>query len=93
LTGVLLQVVHFAVHAARGTVDPQIMRHLVMIFLPGTVLLNLCAISALGLYRIDRRTHERNLATLAEAAATAEVLHEVEAGEAADVAAPALGAT
>jgi glycoside/pentoside/hexuronide:cation symporter, GPH family len=93
LTGVLLQIVHFPVHAARGSVDPQITRHLVMIYLPGTVLLNLCAISALGLYRIDRRTHERNLATLGQAAATAEAMHSVEVLEAGDVAAPALGAT
>ena len=93
LTGVLLQIVHFPVHAARGSVDPQITRHLVMIFLPGTVLLNVCAISALGLYRIDRRTHERNLATLAQAAAIAEEMHGVEAVEGGDVAAPALGAT
>jgi GPH family glycoside/pentoside/hexuronide:cation symporter len=90
LTGVLLQIVHFPVHAARGTVDPQIMRHLVMIFLPGTVLLNVCAVSALGLYRIDRRTHERNLATLQQAAATAETMHGVEGIEAGDLPAPAV---
>jgi Na+/melibiose symporter-like transporter len=90
LTGVLLQIVHFPVHAARGTVDPQIMRHLVMIFLPGTVLLNIFAISALGLYRIDRRTHERNLATLQQAAATAETMHGVEGIEAGDLPAPAV---
>jgi Na+/melibiose symporter-like transporter len=90
LTGVLLQIVHFPVHAARGTVDPQIMRQLVMIFLPGTVLLNLLSISALGLYRIDRRTHERNLATLGQAAATAEAMHGVEAVEAGDAPAPAI---
>lgn len=92
LTGVLLQIVHFPVHAARGAVDPQIMRHLVMIFLPGTVLLNLCAVSALGLYRIDRRSHERNLATLRDAAATAEMMHGIEAIEAGDVATPAIRA-
>ncbi|HEY2048079.1 MAG TPA: MFS transporter [Caulobacteraceae bacterium] len=90
LTGVLLQIVHFPAHAARGTVDPHIMRHLVMIFLPGTVFLNICAISALGLYRIDRRAHERNLATLAQAAAIAD---EIEAAGAGEMAAPALGAT
>jgi Na+/melibiose symporter-like transporter len=92
LTGVLLHIVHFPAHAARGTVDPMIMRHLVMIFLPATVLLNLCSISALGLYRIDRRTHEANLATLAQAAATAEAMHGVEAVEAGDTVAPAVGA-
>ncbi|HEX4741167.1 MAG TPA: MFS transporter [Caulobacteraceae bacterium] len=92
LTGVLLHIVHFPAHAARGTVDPMSMRHLVMIFLPATVLLNLCSISALGLYRIDRRTHEANLATLAQAAATAEAMHGVEAVEAGDTVAPAVGA-
>ena len=64
-----------------------------MIFLPGTVFLNVCAISALGLYRIDRHTHERNLATLAQAAAIADEMHGVEAVEGGDMAAPVLGAT
>jgi Na+/melibiose symporter-like transporter len=90
LAGVLLTVVRFPEHAIRGTVDPEIMRHLVLLYLPTTVVLNLLAISALGLYRIDRRTHENNLESLRAAAATALDVHGVEGAVGADSASPSL---
>lgn len=93
LTGVLLSIVQFPLHAARGTVDPALMRHLVTIFLPGTFFLNMCAVASLGLYRIDRRSHERNLETLAQAAAVAEEMHGVEGLGAGDFPAPAMTAS
>ncbi|MGH7024569.1 MAG: MFS transporter [Caulobacteraceae bacterium] len=88
--GVLLTLVHFPAHAARGTVDPVIVRHLVLFYLPVTVALNLTAIAALGLYRIDRKTHERNLATLGEAAAVGMEAHIVEAVGAGEAASPTI---
>jgi Na+/melibiose symporter-like transporter len=84
--GLLLTLVHFPASAAKTGVDPQIMRHLVEIYLPTSVTLSVIAIAALGLYRIDRRTHERNLRTLdeaADAAVRARVMEGVDVGDAA----------
>ncbi|MGH7024580.1 MAG: MFS transporter [Caulobacteraceae bacterium] len=86
--GVLLTLVHFPKHAVMGAVDPAIMRHLVIIYLPLSVVLSVVAIAALGLYRIDRKTHERNLRTLEEAAAAAGAAHLVEGVDVGDSAAP-----
>ena len=88
--GVLLTLVHFPAHAARGTVDPAIVRHLVLFYLPVVVGLNLTAIAALGLYRIDRKTHERNLQTLGDAAAVGMEAHIVEAVGAGEAASPTI---
>jgi Na+/melibiose symporter-like transporter len=76
--GLLLTVVHFPAHARQGSVDPAIMRHLVIIYLPLSVVISVLAIAALGLYRINRGVHERNLATLEDAAAAAGQAHVVE---------------
>jgi Na+/melibiose symporter-like transporter len=76
--GLLLTVVHFPQHAVQGAVDPAMMRHLVIIYLPLSVAISVLAIAALGLYRINRNVHERNLATLADAAAAADQAHVVE---------------
>jgi len=65
--GVLLTLVHFPTHAARGTVATDVVRHLVELYLPVSVALNLGAIACLGLYRIDRNTHQRNLDALRDA--------------------------
>ncbi|HWE99096.1 MAG TPA: MFS transporter, partial [Caulobacteraceae bacterium] len=83
IAGILLHQVHFPAHAERGAVDPALMRHLATLYLPITVTLNVIAISLLGLYRIDRRTHEENLATLRQAASMAEMAHteQMSAGE------------
>jgi len=88
VAGLLLTLVHFPAHAPRGTVDPQVMRHLAIIYLPLSVAFSIVSIAMLGLYRIDRTTHVRNLETLREAAATALTAHGVEAIEVGDAAAP-----
>jgi hypothetical protein len=54
------------------------MRHLVIIYLPLSVVISVLAIAALGLYRINRGVHERNLARLEDAAAAAGQAHVVE---------------
>ncbi len=79
IAGLLLTIVHFPAHAAKGGVDPAVMRHLVLIYLPTSVALSVTAIAVLGLYRINRQVHERNLATLRDAAAVGEQSHLVEA--------------
>jgi Na+/melibiose symporter-like transporter len=67
----LITYVHFPAHAVQGTVPWPIMHKLVVLFLPiyaGMVALSLIV---LLFYRIDKATHERNLATMREAAAAA----------------------
>ncbi len=88
IAGLLLTIVHFPAHALKGTVDPHVMRHLAIIYLPLSAGLSILSIALLGFYRIDRATHERNLATLREAAATALEAHGVEAIEVGDAAIP-----
>lgn len=88
IAGVLLTIVRFPAHAAKGTVDPQVMRHLATIYLPLSASFSILSIAMLGLYRIDRATHERNLATLRDAAATALAAHGVEALEAGEGSVP-----
>ncbi|HEY2661045.1 MAG TPA: MFS transporter [Caulobacteraceae bacterium] len=72
MAGVLLTVVRFPTHAAQGTVDPALMRHLALLYLPAHTLLTAASIAVLFFYRIDRSTHEHNLELLREAAALAE---------------------
>jgi GPH family glycoside/pentoside/hexuronide:cation symporter len=55
-----------------GHVDPAILTHLAMIYLPVVTVLYLCSTSCIMLYRIDRKRHEHNLETIAEAALLAE---------------------
>jgi glycoside/pentoside/hexuronide:cation symporter, GPH family len=62
--GLLLALVGFPPHADPKTLDPLVMRHLALISMPLRVVLGIAATSVLLLYRIDRGTHEANLAKL-----------------------------
>jgi len=62
--GLLLALVAFPPHADPTTLTPQIMRRLGFVSLPLWVALGLAATGALLFYRIDRPTHEANLAQL-----------------------------
>jgi Na+/melibiose symporter-like transporter len=64
--GVLLTAVKFPAHAVPGSVPASLMRHLVVLYLPTYATLVALSIVVLALYRIDRNTHERNLAALEE---------------------------
>jgi Na+/melibiose symporter-like transporter len=88
IAGVLLTLVHFPPHALKGSVSPELMRHLAMIYLPVTAFFSIVSIAVLGFYKIDRTTHERNLESLREAAASAEANQGVEAIESGEVPAP-----
>jgi hypothetical protein len=59
-------------------------RNLMWLYLPSTVALSMASILTWLLYRIDQQTHERNLATVAAAAAAAEARTEA-LGEAAPI--------
>lgn len=72
VAGALISAVGFPTHAAPGTVDPAIVRHLAMFYLPCILIFNGGSVVVLQFYRIDRAAHERNVARLREAAAAAE---------------------
>jgi GPH family glycoside/pentoside/hexuronide:cation symporter len=71
--GMLLTMVHFPQGAQQGLVDPAILRHLVVIYVPLTAGCSAIAISVLLFYRIDRGVHQHNLEQLRDAAALADV--------------------
>jgi GPH family glycoside/pentoside/hexuronide:cation symporter len=62
--GVLLALVAFPQNAAPATLDPHVMRTLAFISLPLWFVLATLSTMVLSFYRIDRRTHEANLAEL-----------------------------
>jgi Na+/melibiose symporter-like transporter len=72
IAGALVTLVGFPDHAQPGTVDPAIIRHLALIYLPTVAILSGASIAVLNLYKIDHAAHERNLARLRESAAPAE---------------------
>lgn len=69
--GILLTVVQFPQGVGQGQVDPAVMRHLALIYLPVSAVMTALAIGVLSFYRIDKDTHERNVATLRDAATAA----------------------
>lgn len=69
IAGILISAVGFPVHAVPGTVDPDIVRHLAMFYLPCILIFNGGSVVVLRFYRIDRAAHEANVARLREAAA------------------------
>ena len=76
MAGALIDLVHFPKQALPATIDivaPHAVRNLVLVYMPVQIVLWIVAISLVGGYRIDRKTHEHNLKRLAEAAALAEV--------------------
>ena len=78
MSSAILTFVGFPAKAAVGGgahVDPAIVRHLALVYLPSFLVLYLISVVWLLGYRIDRRSHEANLAALAaEADRTGAVL-------------------
>ena len=70
--GLILAYVGLSKAAKPGHVDPAILSHMAIIYLPVVTTLYLCLTSCIMLYRIDRQRHESNLETIAEAALLAE---------------------
>jgi Na+/melibiose symporter-like transporter len=64
LSGLVLAWVGFPQHGTPGQVDPSILRHLGMIFVPIITTFSAISIAVLVYYDIDRSTHERNLERL-----------------------------
>ena len=68
IPGLLLTYIRYPTGAAPGEVDPAILRHMAIIYLPLVTALYLCSTSMLFVYRIDRKQHEANLEHIAQAA-------------------------
>ena len=67
LSGLILAWISFPQHATPGQVNPAILYHLGMVYLPITTTFSAIAIAVLLLYDIDRARHQKNLATLESA--------------------------
>lgn len=70
-SGLVLSAAHFPAHALPGHVDPAIIRHFALIYLPATVFIYLAATAIIGLYPITRQAHAENLRRLAAEAGQA----------------------
>jgi Na+/melibiose symporter-like transporter len=64
LSGLILGWVSFPQHATPGQVDPAILHHLGMVFVPIVAIFSAIAIAVLQFYDIDRSTHQRNIEQL-----------------------------
>jgi Na+/melibiose symporter-like transporter len=78
--GILITLAGFKSGVAPGAVPPEVVHRLALFWLPCSIIFSGGSVLTLSLYRIDRNMHERNVATIAEAAALAEEAHLV-AGE------------
>jgi GPH family glycoside/pentoside/hexuronide:cation symporter len=67
LSALVLGWVSFPQHATPGQVDPAILHHLGMVFVPIVVIFSAISIAVLMFYDIDRSTHQRNLEQLGNA--------------------------
>jgi Na+/melibiose symporter-like transporter len=66
-SGLLLAWVSFPQHATPGQVDPAILHHLGMVFVPIVAMFSAISIAVLMFYDIDRSTHQRNIERLESA--------------------------
>lgn len=76
MPGLMLAAVDFPDKARPGSLDPQIMVHLALLYLPLATVMSLTSIACWKFYRIDAAAHERALTSIREAAATAELARE-----------------
>lgn len=72
-SGMILAFVGFPENAKPGQVDPEIVRNMALTYLPVAALLYLTGFILLWNYKIDRKTHEANLASINERAAKEEL--------------------
>jgi glycoside/pentoside/hexuronide:cation symporter, GPH family len=62
--GLILAWVSFPQHATPGQVDPAVLHHLGMVFVPIVATFSAIAITVLMFYQIDRSTHQKNVERL-----------------------------
>lgn len=71
VSGLMLRLVDFPVHATPGQVDPQIVRNLVLVYLPTLLILYGSAMAIISRFPITREHHQETLRRLAEETALA----------------------
>ena len=64
VSGLMLAWVSFPQHATPGQVDPAILRHLGLVFVPIVTTFSAISIVVLMFYDIDRSTHQKNIEQL-----------------------------
>ncbi len=64
LGSVIVTLVQLPSHAQQGTIPLPMLRELGLIYLPVSAIFNGLAIAVMATYRIDRKTHQKNLETL-----------------------------
>ena len=67
-SGLILSLVHFPRNAQPGSVDPVLLRDLVLLYVPLVTALGLTSVLLLARYPIDREAHERTLQLLEQPA-------------------------
>jgi len=67
VSGLMLALTAFPTHAERGQVPPETLRGLALIYVPSLLAIYALTIACMWFYNIDRKSHEANLARLAEA--------------------------
>jgi glycoside/pentoside/hexuronide:cation symporter, GPH family len=66
-SGLILTIVDFPRNAQPGSVEPALLRDLVLYYVPPVTALGITSVLLLARYPIDRKAHERNLQLLARA--------------------------
>ncbi|MDZ4371435.1 MAG: MFS transporter [Phenylobacterium sp.] len=64
LTGLVLATVQFPVGADKGDVDPDVLRHLIQLYVPLLIIIYAVSMSVMAFYNISRTSHAANLETL-----------------------------
>jgi glycoside/pentoside/hexuronide:cation symporter, GPH family len=72
LPGLMLAAVAFPVTADPATIDRQVVNNLAWLYVPITATVSSLSIAVWFFYRIDKTTHDRNLASIRQAQALAE---------------------
>lgn len=67
----ILAAIAFPMHAKPGEIPDEVLRNLGLVYIPCGMVFYLAAVYSVTFYKIDRKTHEANLAKLAAAAAAA----------------------
>lgn len=82
VSGMMLALTAFPQHAERGHVAPEVLRNLALVYVPSMAVIYALTIACMWFYKIDRSSHEANLALLAQIGAEPEAEITGEAGPA-----------
>jgi GPH family glycoside/pentoside/hexuronide:cation symporter len=66
LSGLILSVIHFPIGAKKGQVAPEILQHLIVLYVPLLIVIYAVSMSIMAFYNINRDSHAANLEALRE---------------------------